>query len=133
MGFLRNASMVLRGQVRVRPRPQADADEALTQQQQQALEDIARRMAEMAAAIKELEERAQTVPPAGEAASPDRAEVQVEMIDQMLSGIRGLRVALDQQRAELAEAEQRLVEAEAEAAAEAEAQEQTEGETTTSA
>lgn len=123
MGFLRNASLVLRGQVRVRPRPQ---QEALTQQQQQALEDIARRMAEMAAAIKELEERAQTVHPAGEAAdgddsdSPERAQVQVEMIDQMLSGIRGLRVALDQQRAELADAEQLLVEAEAEAQAEGE-------------
>ena len=120
MGFLRNASMVLRGQVRVRPRPQQDADEALTQQQQQALEDIARRMAEMATAIKELEERAQAANPAGEVegedgAPLDRAQLQVEMIDQMLSGIRGLRVALDEQRAELADAEQRLVEAEAEA------------------
>ena len=120
MGFLRNASMVFRGQVRVRPRPQQEAEEALTQQQQQALEDIARRMAEMAAAIKELEERAQTVHPPGDAAegddsaSPERAQVQVEMIDQMLNGIRGLRVALDQQRAELADAEQRLVEAEGE-------------------
>ncbi|MGH7687190.1 MAG: hypothetical protein ACREN2_10295 [Candidatus Dormibacteria bacterium] len=102
MGFLRNASMVFRGQVRLRPRPQQDDEEALSQQQQQALEDIARRMAEMAASIKELEERAQTV-------SPGRPQVQVEMIDEMLSGIRGLRVALDQQRAELADAEQRLV------------------------
>ena len=47
----------------------------------------------------------------------ERAQVQVEVIDEMLDGIRALRAAIDQQRAELIEAEQRLT-AEGDAASE---------------
>ena len=82
----------------------------------------------MATTIKELEAQAkslddeaeavaQSEAASGDASIAERANVQVEVIDEMLDGIRSLRAAIDQQRAELIEAEQKLS-AEGEAAGE---------------
>lgn len=74
----------------------------------------------MATTIQQLEQQAKSLDEEAEAvaksggASPgdteivERAQMQVEVIDEMLDGIRALRAAIDQQRAELIEAEQRL-------------------------
>lgn len=64
---------------------------------------------------KSLDEEAEAVANSGAAASGDteiaeRAHMQVEVIDEMLDGIRALRAAIDQQRAELIEAERQLAE-----------------------
>ena len=86
-------------------------------------------MAAMATTIKELEAQAKTLDDeaeevaksgaaSGDASVAERAHVQVEVIDEMLDGIRSLRAAIDHQRAELIEAEQKLSSAEGEAAGE---------------
>lgn len=132
MGFWQRAAVVLRANTALRRRaPSAPgAGEQAAGEQLQALQDIAERMAGMATTIKQLEEQAKRLDEEAEevaqsegASSDDtdiaeRAHVQVEVIDEMLDGIRALRAAIDQQRAELIEAEQRLA-AEGEAAREA--------------
>ena len=89
-------------------------------EQLQRLQDIAARMAGMAATIKQLEEQAKRLDHEAEAVAQseaaasgdtdvaERAQVQVAVIDEMLDGIRALRAAIDQQRTELAEAERQL-------------------------
>ena len=122
MGFWERAALVLRANtaLRRRPQPAPSAGEVLVSDEQlAALQDIAERMSGMAATIKQLEEKARSldveaeaVAQSGEATGDDdlaeRAHVQVEVIDEMLDGIRALRDAIDQQRSELIEAEQRL-------------------------
>ena len=132
MGFWQRAAVVLRTNTALRRRaPSAPGagEQAATGEQLLALQDIAERMAGMATTIKQLEEQAkrldeeaEEVAQSGAASSGDRdiaerAQVQVGVIDEMLDGIRALRAAIDQQRAELIEAEQRLT-AEGEAARE---------------
>ncbi|MBV8528075.1 MAG: hypothetical protein JOZ75_07150, partial [Candidatus Dormibacteraeota bacterium] len=123
MGFLQRVALVLRSDTALRRRPPAaptSGGEGASGEQIQALQDTAGRMAAMATTIKQLEEQAKRLDEeaAGvaksEAASSDDAEIaerahmQVEVIDEMLEGIRALRAAIDQQRAELIEAEQQL-------------------------
>ena len=123
MGFWQRAAAVLRTNSALRRRaPAAPGGEQLVSGEQLvALQGIAERMAAMASTIKELEAQAKSLDDEAEevaqsgAASGDpsiveRANVQVEVIDEMLDGIRSLRAAIDQQRAELIEAEQRLAE-----------------------
>lgn len=132
MGFWERAAVVLRSNTALRRRAataRRGGGAGASGEQIQTLQDIAERMAGMAATIKQLEEQAkrldeeaEAVAQAGAAPSDDteiadRAQVQVEVIDEMLDGIRALRAAIDQQRAELVEAEQRLT-AEGEAARE---------------
>lgn len=134
MGFLDRVAVVLRANSALRrrttPATAGSGEPAATGEQLQALQDIAERMAGMATTIKQLEEQAKRLDEEAEevaqsgSASPgdteiaERAQVQVEVIDEMLDGIRALRAAIDQQRAELIEAEQRLA-AEGEATGEA--------------
>lgn len=122
MGFWERAAVVLRTNTALRRRTPATGarNKAASGEQLLALQDIAERMAGMATTIKQLEEQAkrldeeaEEVAQSGAASSDDtdiaeRAQVQVEVIDEMLDGIRALRAAIDQQRAELIEAEQRL-------------------------
>lgn len=120
------ANTALRRRAPVRP---GSGEPAASEEQLQTLQDIAERMAGMAATIKQLEEQAKRLDdeaeavaqsgaaPAADTEIAERAQVQVEVIDEMLDGIRALRAAIDQQRAELVEAEQRLT-AEGEAARE---------------
>ena len=123
MGFWQRAAAVLRTNTalrrQVRSRP-GTGGQAATGEQLQALQDIAERMAGMATTIKQLEEQAKRLDeeaeevaqsgatPSDDTEVAERAQVQVEVIDEMLDGIRALRAAIDQQRAELIEAEQRL-------------------------
>ena len=133
MGFLDRVAVVLRANTALRRRAPARADAGdtdVTGEQLHALQAIADRMSGMASTIKQLEEQAKRlddeaaeVAQSGDASPGDseiaeRAQVQVEVIDEMLDGIRALRAAIDEQRAELVEAERRLA-AEAEAAGEA--------------
>ena len=123
MGFWQRAAVVLRTNTALRrraPSTPGAGEQAATGEQLLALQDIAERMAGMATTIKQLEEHAkrldeeaEEVAQSGAVSSDDtdiaeRAQVQVEVIDEMLDGIRALRAAIDQQRAELIEAEQRL-------------------------
>lgn len=111
MGFWQRARHVLKGDVgpRVATVPQAQPEEELSGPQLAALEEIAARMATMAEALKELDARAQLVNRDSDGAEPaQRAQVQVEIIDELLDGVRQLRTALDAQSAELADAERRL-------------------------
>lgn len=78
------------------------------------LPETQQRMADLAAAIKQLELRAQQIeaePASTRDADPGHAERQVEIIDELLDGIRQLRAALDQQRAALEAAEERVMDA----------------------
>ena len=122
MGFWQRAAAVLRTNSALRRRAPATpgGEQLVSGEQLVALQGIAERMAAMAATIKELEaqakslddeaeEVAQSGAASGDASIVERAHVQVEVIDEMLDGIRSLRTAIDQQRAELIEAEQRLV------------------------
>ena len=123
MGFFDRVAVVLRANTALRRRTPTAAgagEPAGTGEQLQALQDIAERMAGMAATIKQLEEQAKRLDqeaeavaqsgaaPSGDKDIAERAQVQVEVIDEMLDGIRALHAAIDQQRAELVEAEQRL-------------------------
>ena len=131
MRFWQRAAAVLRTNSALRKRaPSAPGgrEQVVSGEQLLALQDIAERMAAMATTIKQLEEQAKSLDQEAEevaqsgaapadAAIAERAHMQVEVIDEMLDGIRSLRAAIDQQRAELIEAEQRL-NAEAEAAEE---------------
>lgn len=120
MGFWQRARLVLKGDIvpRMGVAQPAAPEEALSPEQLGALEEIAQRMAAMAASIKELEARAQemqagpdTGAPATAAGTADetaKAQVQVEIIDELLDGVRQLRTALDLQRDELVEAERRI-------------------------
>lgn len=125
MGFWERAAAVLRTNSALRRRaPSAPGagEPVVSGEQLMALQEIAERMAGMAATIKQLEEQAKSLDAeaeavaqsgaaSGDTALAERAHVQVEVIDEMLDGIRSLRAAIDQQRAELIEAEQRLPEA----------------------
>lgn len=123
MGFLQRVGLMLRSDSalrRLRPAAPAASEQDVSAEQLQALQGIAERMAGMATTIQQLEEQAKSLDEEAEAvaksggASPgdteivERAQMQVEVIDEMLDGIRALRAAIDQQRAELIEAEQRL-------------------------
>jgi hypothetical protein len=127
MGLWQRATLVLRASATLRKQraAQADAgDVVVSGEQLQALQDIADRMAGMAVTIKQLEEKAKDLEAeaeaeagaqAGDAASSEdavavRAQVQIDVIDEMLDGIRALRVAIDQQRTELTQAEQEIQE-----------------------
>lgn len=114
--------MVLRANTALRRRvqPAPSAGEALVSDEQlAALQDIAERMSGMAETIKQLEEKARGLDAEAEAVAQsgvatgdedlaERAHVQVEVIDEMLDGIRALRAAIDQQRSELIDAEHKL-------------------------
>jgi uncharacterized small protein (DUF1192 family) len=127
MGFLQRARLVLKGDIgpRVVVAPPAATEEPLTHEQLAALEEIAQRMAAMAASIKDLEARAHAIHAtrdadaaeagAATAAEAANAQVQVEIIDELLIGVRQLRTALDQQRDELVDAERRFTGSESEA------------------
>lgn len=123
MGFWQRAASVLRADTAFRRRAPSvpnPGEPVVSGEQLQRLQDIAARMAGMAATIKQLEEQAKrldheakAVAQSEAAASGDtdvaeRAQVQVAVIDEMLDGIRALRAAIDQQRTELAEAERQL-------------------------
>ena len=123
MGLLQRVAVLLRSDSalrRLRPAAPASVDPAVSGEQLQALQDIAERMAGMAATIKQLEEQAKSLDAEAEAVAKsetgssgsseivERAHLQVEVIDEMLDGIRALRAAIDQQRAELIEAERQL-------------------------
>lgn len=122
MGFWQRAAAVLRADTALRRRvPSATrgADEDASGEQLLALQEIAERMAGMATTIKQLEEQAKSLDEeaedlaqsgdaSGDSAIAERAHMQVEVIDEMLDGIRSLRAAIDQQRAELIDAEHRL-------------------------
>ncbi len=123
MGFWQRAASVLRADTALRRRaPSAPnpGEPVVSGEQLQTLQDIAARMAGMAATIKQLEEQAKRLDQEAEAVAQseaaasgdtdvaERAQVQVEVIDEMLDGIRALRAAIDQQRAELVEAERQL-------------------------
>ena len=125
MGLLQRAALVLRANAGLRkrsPSAAAGGEVVVSAEQLATLQDIAERMSGMAAAIKQLEEKAKSLDDEAEAvaqsdaSAPDgddvavRAHMQVEVIDEMLDGIRALRTAIDQQRTELVQAEQRLSE-----------------------
>ncbi|MGH7749319.1 MAG: hypothetical protein ACREQ5_31820 [Candidatus Dormibacteria bacterium] len=124
MGFWERAAALLRSNSAIRRRAPSSpgaGEPVVSGEQLVALQEIAERMAGMATTIKELEEQAKSLDEEAEAvarsgaasgdmAITERANVQVEVIDEMLDGIRSLRAAIDQQRAELIEAEQRLAE-----------------------
>lgn len=119
MGFWQRARLVLKGDIglRVRAVPGPRHEEDLSGQQLVALNQIAERMAAMAATLKELDARAETLNRApNRTQAAEQAQVQVEIIDELLDGVRQLRTALDEQRSELAEAERRLTEGEESAA-----------------
>ena len=123
MGFWQRAASVLRADTALRRRaPSAPnpGEQVVSGEQLQALQDIAERMAGMAATIKQLEEQAKRLDEEAEAVAQsqadasgdtdvaERAHMQVEVIDEMLDGIRALRAAIDRQRAELVEAERQV-------------------------
>lgn len=123
MGFWQRAATVLRADTALRrraPSARNPGEPVVSGEQLQALQDIAERMAGMAATIKELEEQAKRLDEEAEAVAQsqadasgdtdvaERAHMQVEVIDEMLDGIRALRAVIDQQRAELVEAERQL-------------------------
>ena len=123
MGLLQRAALVLRTNAGLRKRARlasAGGEEVVSGEQLATLQDIAERMSGMAAAIKQLEAKAKSLDEEAEAVARSdtsaqdgddvaaRAHMQVEVIDEMLDGIRALRAAIDQQRTELVEAEQRL-------------------------
>lgn len=126
MGFWQRATLVLRASATLRKRQAepANTEEVIVSGEQlQALQDIAERMAGMAVTIKQLEEKARDLEAEAEAAgtqtaAPEssdgdvaaRAQVQIEVIDEMLDGIRALRATIDQQRSELTLAEQQMLE-----------------------
>lgn len=125
MGFWRRAALVLRAGSALRrraPASPAAGVEVVSAEQLLALQGIAERMAGLATTIKELEAKAKSLDEEAEAVAEssasgagdtdiaERAHMQVEVIDEMLGGIRALRAAIDQQRAEIMDAEQRLAE-----------------------
>ena len=123
MGFWQRVAAVLRTNSALRrrtPSPPDGGEQLVSGEQLLALQGIAERMSVMATTIKQLEAQAKSLDDeaeevaksgaaSGDARIAERANVQVEVIDEMLDGIRALRAAIDQQRAELMEAEQRLV------------------------
>ena len=122
MGFWERAAKVLRANTALRRRAPAgpgEGEHVVSGEQLHALQEIAERMAGMATTIKQLEERAKRLDEeaeevarsgaaSGDTAIAERAHMQVEVIDEMLDGIRSLRTVIDQQRTELIDAEQRL-------------------------
>lgn len=73
------------------------------------VDDLRRQMAELAIAIKALEERAAQL---NAAPSAEDAAEQVQVIDGLLEGVRTMRASLDQQREDLMVAERRAQDAE---------------------
>lgn len=111
MGFLHRARLVLKGDLgsRLIAARLGQQQDEMAGAQLVALEELAARMASMAASIRELEERAQKLTAeAASGGSAEGAKVQVEIIDELLGGVRQFRAALDEQRRELEEAERRL-------------------------